>query len=73
MSLVLLQLLLLLMLTMALSITLSHIGDDDVVGAGLDVTTTTAGTAGVASTEIAFATMAVTLLKVAVAENEYSG
>ena len=52
---------------------LSDTGDDDVAGAGFDATTTTAGTSGVASTEIAFATMAGTLLKVAVAENDYSG
>jgi len=51
---------------------LSDTGDDDVAGTGFDATTTTVGTAGVASTEIAFATMAVTLLQVGVAENEYS-
>ena len=52
---------------------MSDTGDDDVAGTAFDATTATAGTVGVASTEIAFATMAVTLLKVAVAENEYSG
>ena len=39
---------------------------DAAVGASVDAATTTAGTAVVASTEMAFATTAVTLLKVAV-------
>ena len=51
---------------MALSMLFIDTVVDAAVGAGVDTTTTTACTAVVASTEMAVATMAVTLPKVAV-------
>ena len=46
---------------------------DVVAGTSVDTATTMAGTIVVASTKRAFATTAVTLLKVAGAVNDYSG
>ena len=46
---------------------------DAVVGTGVDTATTTVNTAVVASIEMAFATAAIALPKVVVAENEYCG
>ena len=65
-SLLLLQLSLLLMLPMELSMLFIDTVVDAAAGASVDAATTTAGTAVVPSTEMAFATTAVALLKVAV-------